>query len=172
MWGLAYRQWNVFLFKLDAIRIRIDIPVTVKAVRNIANNGLHDLSLSCWIKLGIGGEDEMEVMWRDHDAPADQTFHLIQLLCRLKVIVFVLLSGVSFTLFLRCVFGARVAVMDITVSEDDAIPMAVLSHLGGGQSERSEWLPQVSQCAGLRALPMRAHWRTVTFFWKIRILYK
>ena len=27
-------------------------------------------------------------------------------------------------------FGARVAVMDVTASEDDAITMAVLSHLG------------------------------------------
>ena len=64
-------------------------------------------------------------------------------------------------------FGARVAVMYVTASEDDAIHMTALSHLGGGQSE---WLQQVSQWAGLRALPMRAHWRTVVFFRKIRIL--
>ena len=45
-------------------------------------------------------------------------------------------------------FGAWVAVMDVTASEDDVIPMGALSHLGGGQSERSEWLPQVSAVGG------------------------
>ena len=43
---------------------------------------------------------------------------------------------------------------------------------GGGQSERSEWLPKVSQWAGIGALPMRAHWRTIMFFGKDRKLYK
>ena len=65
--GPEYREWIVLLFKLDAIRIQMGSPVAVKAVRNIGNNGLYDLLLSCWIKLGIGGEDGMEVMWRDHD---------------------------------------------------------------------------------------------------------
>ena len=51
--GPEYRHWNVFLFKLDAIRIQMGSPVTVKEVRNIGNNGLYDLLLSCWIKLGI-----------------------------------------------------------------------------------------------------------------------
>ena len=67
-------------------------PVAVKVVRNIGNNGL-----SCWIKLGLGGEDGMEIMWRDHGAPGGYiyhpggpNFHLVQLLWRLKVIVFML----------------------------------------------------------------------------------
>ena len=37
-------------------------------------------------------------------------------------------------------FVTRVAVKDVTASENDAIPMAALS-----QSKRSEWLPQVSR---------------------------
>ena len=104
--GPEYRQWNVCLFKLDAIWIQMGSPVAVKAVRNIGNNGRYDPLLSCWIKLGIGGEDGMEIMWRDHDArgdiyrPGGPNFHLVQLLWRSKVIVFMLLSGVSFTLFL------------------------------------------------------------------------
>ena len=58
--GPVYRRWNMFLFKLDAIRIQMCSPVTVKAVRNIGNNGLYDLLLSCWIKLGIG----VKMGWR------------------------------------------------------------------------------------------------------------
>ena len=42
-------------------------------------------------------------------------------------------------------FGVLVIVRDVTVSGDDAIPTTALSHLGGGLSERSEWLPQVSR---------------------------
>ena len=42
---------------------------------------------------------------------------------------------------------------------------------GGGQLVRSEWLQKVSQWAGLGALPMRAHWCTITFFGKDRNLY-
>ena len=81
-------------------------PVAVKVVRNIGNSGLNDILLSCWIRLSIGGEDGMEVMWWDHDAPGDiyhpggPNFHLVQLLWRLKLIVFMLFSGISFTLFL------------------------------------------------------------------------
>ena len=67
--GPGYRQWNVCLFKLDAIRIQVGNPVVVKVVMDIGNNGLYDLLLSCWIKLGIGGEDGMEIMSRDGDAP-------------------------------------------------------------------------------------------------------
>ena len=33
------------------------------------DNGFYDLLLSCWIKLGIGGEDRMEIMLQDDDAP-------------------------------------------------------------------------------------------------------
>ena len=69
-------------------------------------------------------------------------------------------------------FGTLVAVMDVTAAEESMTPMTTLSHLGGGQSECSEWLPKVSQWAGLGALPMRAHWRTVVFFGKDRKLYK
>ena len=67
--GPEYRQWYVFWVELDAIWIQMGSPVAVKAVRNIGCNGLYDIFLSCWIKLGIGGEEGMEVMWRDHDAP-------------------------------------------------------------------------------------------------------
>ena len=52
-------------------------------VRNIGKNGFYELLLSCWIKLGMGGEDGMEIMWWDRDAPggiytalADRTFIL------------------------------------------------------------------------------------------------
>ena len=68
-------------------------------------------------------------------------------------------------------FGTLMDVMDVTAAEDSPIPVTALSHLGGGQSEHSEWLPQVSQWAGLGALPIRAHWCTVTFFVKDRNLY-
>ena len=68
-------------------------------------------------------------------------------------------------------FGTLVAVMDVTAAEDSVIPMTTLTHLGGGQSERSEWLPQVLQWAGLEALLMRAHGRTIMFFRKDMNLY-
>ena len=60
-------------------------PVIVKAVMDIGNNGLYDLLLFCWIKLGIGGEDGME-MSRDDDTRADiyrfgcPDFHFVHLL--------------------------------------------------------------------------------------------
>ena len=44
-------------------------PVIIKVVMNIGNNGLYDLLLSCWIKLGIGGEDGMTIISRDGDVP-------------------------------------------------------------------------------------------------------
>ena len=50
-------------------RIQLGNPVVVKAVMDIGNNGLYDLLLSCWIRLGIGGEDGMEITSRDDDAP-------------------------------------------------------------------------------------------------------
>ena len=72
---------------------------------------------------------------------------------------------------LRC-FGELVAGMSGTASAGDVIRMTVLSHLGGGFLGRSVWLSQVSQWAGLWAPPMRARWRTVVFFGRIRIPYK
>ena len=82
--GPGYRQWNVCLFKSDAIRIQMGNPVVVKAVMDLGNNGLNDLLLSCWIKLGIRGENGMEIMSWDYDAPGDiyrcPNFHLVHLL--------------------------------------------------------------------------------------------
>ena len=176
--GPQYRQWNVFLFKLDEIRTQMDSPVAVKAVRYIGNNGLYDLLLSCWIKLGIGGGDGTDVMWRDHDAPGRyilpwrtdlSSFAAIVEIkgYRVYAIVWCFIHAVP----LLC-FSVLVAVMDVTVSVDDVIPTTALSHMGGSLSERSEWLLQVSQWARLKALPMGSHWRTVAFFRKIGILYK
>ena len=36
---------------------------------NIGNNGLYDLLFYSWINLGIGGDDGMEIITRDGDAP-------------------------------------------------------------------------------------------------------
>ena len=62
--------------------------------------------------------------------------------------------------------------MSVTASAGDVIHMIVLSHLRGGFLGRSVWLSQVSQWAELRAPPMKARWRTVIFFGRIRIPYK
>ena len=154
-------------------------PVVIKAVMDNGNNGIYDLLLSCRIKLGIGGEDGMEIMSRDDDAPGGYIPPWLSGLsscssivvikgCRVYVIVWYFV----YVVYLMC-FSTLVAVMDVTAAEDNVIPMAALSHLGGGgQSEPSEWLQQVSQWSGLSALPMRAHWRTVAFFGKVRNLYK
>ena len=82
--GPGNRQWNVFLFKLDGIRVRMDSPVAVKTAWYIGCSGLYDLLLSCWIELGIGGGDETDITWCDHDATGDiyrpgrPTIHLEQ----------------------------------------------------------------------------------------------
>ena len=132
--GPEYRQWNGCLFKLDEIWIQMVSP----AVRNIGNNGLYDLLLSCWIKLGIGGEDGKEIMWRDHDAPGgcippwrpelSSCSAIVEIKgYRVYAIVWYFVNSVP----LMC-FGALVAMMDVTASEDDAIPMTALSYMGGG----------------------------------------
>ena len=148
--GPEYRQWNGCLFKLDAIRIQMGSPVAVKAVRNIGNNGLYDLLLSCWIKLGIGGEDGMEIMWWDHDSPGGYIPPWRTELSSCSAIVEIKVYSVYAIVWyfihavpLMC-FSALVAVMDVTTSEDEAILMTTQSHPGGGQSERTEWLQQVS----------------------------
>ena len=111
-------------------------PVAVKAVRNIGNNGLYDLLLSCWIKLGIGSGDETEVMWLDHDAPGgyippwwtelSSCSAIVEIKgYRVCAIVWYFVHAVP----LAC-FGARVAKMDVAASEDDVIPTTVLSRMG------------------------------------------
>ena len=78
--GSVYRQWNVCLFNLDAIQL------VIKVAMNMGNNGLHDLLISCWIKLGIGGDDGMEITTWDGDAPGGYIrlgcpdFHIVHLL--------------------------------------------------------------------------------------------
>ena len=73
-------------FNLDAIWIQLGSPVVIKAVMNIGNNGLYDLLFSCWIKLGIGGDDGMGITTQDGDARRDISrlvcpdFHLVHLL--------------------------------------------------------------------------------------------
>ena len=62
---------------------------------------------------------------------------------------------------LRC-FGALVVGMSVAASAGDVIHMTV---------QFLKALPQVSQWAMLRPPPMRACWRTVVFFVKIRIPY-
>ena len=176
--GPGYRQWNVCLFKLVAIRIQVGNPVIIKAVIDSGNNGLYDLLFSCWIKLGIGGEDKMDIMSWDGDVPGGYIPPRLSGLSSCSSIVVIKGSRVYVIVWyfvhavpLMC-FGTLAAVMDVTATEDTGIPVAALSHLGGGQSECSEWLQQVSQWARPRALPMRAHWRTVEFFRKDRTLYK
>ena len=105
--GPGYRHCNVRLFKLVAIRIQVGNPVIIKAVIDSGNNGLYDLLLSCWIKLGIGGDDEMGIMSWDGDPsrgdhPGCPDFRLVHLLWSLNALVFMLLSGILFTLFLWC----------------------------------------------------------------------
>ena len=119
----------------------------------------------------------MEITTRDGDAPGGYIPPWLSGLSSCSSIVVIKGSGVYAIVWclaravpLMC-FGTLVAVMDVTAVEDNMIPMAALSHLGGGQSERSEWLQQVLQWAGLGALPMRAHWLTVTLFGKDRNLY-
>ena len=144
---------------------------------DIGKNGLYDLLLCCWIKLGIGGEDRMEIMLRDGDAPRGYIPPRLSGLLSCSSIVVIKGSRVYAIVWyfvhavpLMC-FGTLVAVMDVTAAEDNVIPMAALSHLGGSQSERSEWLQQVLQWAGLGVLPMSVHWRTVTFFGQDRNMY-
>ena len=153
--GPVCRQWNVCLFKSDAIRIQLGGPVFIKAAMNIGNNGLYDLLFYCWINLGIGGDEGMEITTRDGDAPGVYIPPWLSVLSSCSCIV--VIKGSRCDLF-RAVppmrFGTLVAVMDVTAAED---PYDNAVAPGGGQSERSEWLPKVSQWAGLGALSMRAH---------------
>ena len=78
---------------------------------------------------------------------------------RVYAIVWCLLCAVPLVHFVTLM-----AMMDVPAAEGFVIPITTLSHLKDDQSERTEWLPKVSQWAGLRALPMRAHRRTGVFF--------
>ena len=51
------------------MRIQLGSPVVIKAAMIIGNNGLCDLLFYCWINLGIGGDEGMEITTRDSDAP-------------------------------------------------------------------------------------------------------
>ena len=175
--GPVCRQWNVCLFDSNVIRRPLGGRVVFKVVMAMGNNGLYDPLFHCWITLGMEGDDGMEVMTLDGDAPVGYLppwiCGLSSCLCivvikgsRIYAIVWCLLCAV----LLVC-FGTLVAMMDVTAAESSMIPMTMLSHLKGGQSECSEWLPKVSQRAGLKALPMRAHRRPVVFFGNDRNLY-
>ena len=94
--------------------------------------------------MGIGGEDGMEIMSRDDDAPVGYIPPWLSGLSSCSSILMIKGSRVYAIVWyfvhavpLMC-FGTRVAVKDVTAAEDNVIPMAALSHLGGGQSERSE----------------------------------
>ena len=162
-------QWKVCWFKSDAIQIPLGSSVVFKVA--MENNILYDPLFHCWITLGIGGDEGMEVTTLDGDAPGSYIppwlSGLSSCLCivvikgsRVYAIVWCLLRAVP-----SVRFGTLVAMMDVTAAENNMIPMTTLSHLGGGgQLERSGWLPKVSQWAWLRALPMRAHQCTVMFF--------
>ena len=132
----------------------------------------------CGINLGIGGDEGMEITTQDGDVPWRYIPPWLSGLSSCSCIMVIKCSRVYAIVWcLFCTvppmcFGTLVAVMDVTAAEESMIPMTTLSHLGGGQSERSEWLPKVSQWAELGALPMRAQWRTVILFGKDRKLYK
>ena len=150
-------------------------PVVIKVAMSIGHNGFYDLLFSCWIKLGIGGADGMEIMTQDGDAPGGYIPPWLSGLSSCSSMV--VIKGSRVYAIVCCLFravplmrfGTLVDVMDVTAAEDSLIPMTALSHLGGGQSD---WLPQVSQWAGIGALPIRVHWRTVTFFGKDRNLVR
>ena len=123
--------------------------VVIKAVMDSGNN---DILLSCWIKLGIGGEDEMEIMSRDGDVPGGYIPPRLSGLSSCSSTVVIKGSrGLCYCLVFRSRCSSDVlrytivAVMDVTATEVNVIPMAALSHLWGGQSERSKWLQQVLQ---------------------------
>ena len=77
MWVL----WNACLFDLDAIQIPLGSRVVFKVVMAMGNNGLYDPLFHCWITLGMGGDDGMEVMTLDGDARLGYPgFHLVYVL--------------------------------------------------------------------------------------------
>ena len=47
----------------------IGSQVVINAAVNIGNNGLYDLLFYCWINLGTGGDEGMEITTLDGDAP-------------------------------------------------------------------------------------------------------
>ena len=79
----------------------------------------------------------MEIMWRDHDAPGGYIPPWRTKLSSCSAIVEI--KGYRVYAIIWCFvhsvpvmcFSALVAVMDVTASEDDTIPMTALLHLGG-----------------------------------------
>ena len=154
--GPVCHQWKVCWFKSDTIRIPFGNPVVFKAVMTIENNGLYDPLFHCWVNLSIGGDEGMKITTLDGDAPGGYILPWLSGLPSCLCIVVIKGSCVYAIVWclLRTVpsvrFGTLVAMMDVTAAENSMLPMTMLSHLGGGggQSERSEWLPKVSQWVG------------------------
>ena len=126
------------------------------------NNGLYDRLIDCWNTLDIGCDEGMEVMTLAGDAPGCYLPPcwpgLSSCLCivvikdsRVCAIVWCLLRAIHLVRFCTLV-----AMMDVTAAEGSMIPMTTLSHLGGGQLERSGWPLIVSPWAGLMVPPMSA----------------
>ena len=110
--GSAFDLWTMCLFGLDALRIQLSDPVAVKVVDNIGNNTLYDCWLSCWEKLAMGGRDGMQTMGQYSDTPGGYIppGRAVLSSCSDDVKIKrygggggVLLSTVSFTLYLCCV---------------------------------------------------------------------
>ena len=128
-------KWNVCLFDSDAIRIPLGSPVVFKVVMAMGNNGLYDPLFHCWITMGIGGDEGIEVMTLDDDIPGGYLLPwlsgLSSCLCiivikgsRVYAIVWCLLSAVP-----SVRFGTLVAMMDVTAVESSMMPMRTLSLL-------------------------------------------
>ena len=130
------RQWNVCLFDSDAIRLPLGSPVIFKVVMAMGNNGLYDPLFHCWITLGIGGDEGMEVMMLDGDAPGGYLLPWLSGLSSCFSIVVIKGSRAYAIVWclLRAVpsvrFGTLVAMMDVTAAESSMLPMTTLSHLG------------------------------------------
>ena len=67
--GPVYCRWNVGLFTLDTLRIRMDNPVVLRVATAMGNNGLYDPLIDCWNTWYIGCDEGMEVMTLAGDAP-------------------------------------------------------------------------------------------------------
>ena len=160
------------------MQVQLGNPVAVKEVENVGNIKLWDCWLSCWVKLGMDGRNQMVLIGQYPDIPGGYRppGQSVVSSCSDEVKIkgywgCAVVDRFVHIIPLRC-FGALVAGMSVTASAEDVIQMTVLPHLGGGFLGRSVRLPQVSQWAGLRTPPMRAHWHTVVFFRRIRIPYK
>ena len=134
--GPVCRQCNVCLFNTDAIRIPLGSPVVFKVEMAMGNTGLYDPLFHCWVTLGIGGDEGMEVMTLDGDAPGGYLPPWLSGLSSCLCIVVIKSSRVYAIIWcLLCAvylvrFGTLVAMMEVTAAENSMIPMTMLSQLG------------------------------------------